>query len=138
MAILHIGIFFYIFSVHGSFHHCIIVMYVFVLICLWMLYLCLLRYVFLLHIICSLVAPHIGNRVTHISCILFVIPFLPYALTYIHNIGLTNLCLNYLSHVLKHLYLFLVSQYLIYLFLLLSFLLLLTLREALHLKPSTL
>ena len=45
----------------------------------------------------------------------------PILLTYIHNSGLLYLCLNYLPHTLKHISLILVSQYLIYLFLLQSF-----------------
>ena len=57
----------------------------------------------------------------HISGILFVVPLSPSSLTYIHNSGLTHLCLNYLSHVLKHIYLFLVAQYLIYILLLCIF-----------------
>ena len=38
-------------------------------------------------------------------------------LTYTHNSGLTYLCLNWFSYALKHIYLFLISQYLIYSFL---------------------
>ena len=42
----------------------------------------------------------------------------PYLLTYIHNSESTYICLNYSSKALKHIYLFLISQYLMYLFLL--------------------
>ena len=44
----------------------------------WMLYLWLLKYVCVHHMIVSLVALHIGNIGMHISCIIFVVPLLPY------------------------------------------------------------
>ena len=53
-----------------------------------------LRYVCVLHKICSLAALHIGHYVKHISCILLVITFSPSSLTYIHKSGLTPCCLN--------------------------------------------
>ena len=52
-------------------HHCCIF---FALIWLLMLYIWLLRYFFVLRMICSLVALHLGNLVMRIYCILFVIP----------------------------------------------------------------
>ena len=59
----------YVFPMSGLSHHCIIVTYVFVLICLWMLYLCLLQYVFIIHPIWSLGVIHLGNLLMNISCI---------------------------------------------------------------------
>ena len=44
-----LGIFYYISTMYGLFCHCVIVTYAFVLICLWMLYLCSLQYVCVLH-----------------------------------------------------------------------------------------
>ena len=85
MDIIHLGILFYISPVHMLFHHCVSFTYVFVLICLWMLYLWLLRYFSVLHKICSLVELHIGNRVMHISCELFFIPLLSFSLTCIQK-----------------------------------------------------
>ena len=92
--------------------------FTFALIRLWMLYLCLMWYVCVLHMIYYLVELHLGNIVMHISCLLFVMPFSPSLLTYINNSGLTYLCLNWLSHALNQISLLLVAQYLIYLFLL--------------------
>ena len=103
-----------------------------------MLYLWLQRYFCVLHTIGSLVALHPGHLVTHISYILLVIPLLSSLLTWIHKSWSTSCCLNWLSHSLKHISLFLVSQYLIYLFLLEFCLLFITnLRAALHFKYST-
>ena len=121
LVILHLGILFYISTMHGLFHHCIIVTCVFILICLWMLYLWLLQYVWVPHNICSLVALHIGNRAIYISCILFFIQLSSFSLICIHRSVLKSCCLNYLSPALKHVSLFLITQYLIYLSLLKSF-----------------
>ena len=46
---LILGILFYKSPMHCLFRHCVIVTYEFLLICLWMLYLCLLKYVCVLH-----------------------------------------------------------------------------------------
>ena len=46
-----LGILSYISTMHGSFHHCIILTYEFTLICLWILYLCLFQYVFVLYLV---------------------------------------------------------------------------------------
>ena len=113
-----LGILSHVSTMYGLFFNCIFVKFTFVLICLWMLYIWLLWYVCVLHTICSLVALHLGNLVMHISCILFVVPLSPSLLTYIPNSGFTHLCLNWLSHALKHISLFLVAQYSKYLFLL--------------------
>ena len=72
-----LGVWFYIAPVHGLFHHYIIVTYVLVFICLWMLYPCFLWFFCVLHKIYSLVVLHIGNVVMHIFCIFFVVAFLP-------------------------------------------------------------
>ena len=70
-------------------------------------------------------------------CIIFI-HLSSSSLTFTHKIGLTSCCLNYLSHASKHICLFLVSQYLVHLFLLETFLFFLTtIRAALHLKYST-
>ena len=90
MDILHLGILFYISPVHTLLHYCIMVTSVFLFICLWMLYLWLLRYFCVIHTICSLVALHLGHCFTHISCIELVIPFSSSSLTWIHKSGLTT------------------------------------------------
>ena len=75
-----LGVLFYIATMYDLFFHCIIVTIKIVLICLWMLYLCLLRYVGVLHKICSLVFLHIGKLFMHIYFVWFVMPFSPYSL----------------------------------------------------------
>ena len=112
--------------VPGLFHHCVIVTYVFVFNFLWMLYLWLLHFVFVFHTICFLVALHHGSLLMHMSCILLFM--------HIHNGGLTYLCLNYFSHALKLVYLFLVDQYIMFISILQFFLMFITLRGYLHLK----
>ena len=97
---------FYISPVRGLLHHCVIVAYMFVLICLLMLYLWLLQHVCVLHTLFFLVVLHIGNIFMSIFCILIVMLFLPSLLAYIHNSTLTYPCLNYLSNILKHIYIF--------------------------------
>ena len=72
-----LGIFYYISPMFGLFFHCIVVTFELALIFLWMSYICLLQHVGVLHNIYSLVLLHIGNIVSHILCILFVMPFLP-------------------------------------------------------------
>ena len=106
-------VFFYISPMYELFCHSSVITYVFLLIFLWILYLCLLRYVCVIYSICSLVAIHIGRLFMHISFILFFMQFLPSSLTCIHKSVLTSLCLNYLSHSLKHIYLLIFSKYLI-------------------------
>ena len=64
--------FFYIFPLHGLFFHCIVLTFEFVLRCLWMLYICLLRYFCVLHNIYSLFLLHLGNHVMNIYWILFL------------------------------------------------------------------
>ena len=115
---LILGTLSYVSPVCGLFFQCIVIKFTFVLIFLWILNLCLLWYFCVLHKICSLVVLYIGNISMHISCILFVIPFSPSFLTYIHNSIWTCIFLNYFSHTLKHISLLLVYQYLINLFLL--------------------
>ena len=89
-----LGVLIYISPLHGSFHHCAIVTYVFLFICLWILYLFLLWYVCLLHRIYSLVVIHIGKLVMQYSFVLFVFTLLPSLLTFINKSGLTYCCLN--------------------------------------------
>ena len=118
MDILYFGILLYISPAHGLLHHCAIVTSVVVLIYLWMLYLWLLRHVCVLHTMCSLVALHLGNIVMYIYGILFFIPLSSSSLTCVQKSGLTYRCWYFLSYSLKYITLFLVYQYLIYLFLL--------------------
>ena len=66
----------------------------FVLICLWMLYLFLMRCVGVLQKIYYLVVLNFEDLVMDISCIWFVMTFLPSSLTCINKNGLTSLCLN--------------------------------------------
>ena len=72
--------FFYISPVYGLLLHGIVFTFAFSFICLWMLYLCLLQYVGVLHKICSLVVLHIGKLFMHIYFVWFVMPFSPYSL----------------------------------------------------------
>ena len=111
-------ILFYISPVHGLLYHFVTVTSVFVFICLWMLYPRFLRYVGVIYTIYSLILIHLGRIFIYIYCKWFIMPLSPSSFTCIHNSGLTSLCFNYLSQALKHISLFLVSQYLIYLFLL--------------------
>ena len=97
------------------------VKFTFVFICLLMLYIWLLRYVCVVHMIRSLFALHLGNLVMNIYCLIFVVPLSPSSLTYIHNSVLPSCCLKYFPHELKHISLYLVYQYLVYLFLLYIF-----------------
>ena len=69
-----LGILFYISSVYGLFYQYTVVKFEFILILLWMLYLCLLQYVCVINTICSLVVLHIWNLVIQISYIWFVMP----------------------------------------------------------------
>ena len=85
---------FILYPVYGLFRHCVIVTSVFVLSCFLMLYMWLLRYFCVLHMIFSLVALHLGNIGMHSYCILFVVPLLPSSLTYIHDSVLINPCFN--------------------------------------------
>ena len=128
----------YIYLVHGLLYYCFIVTSVFVLICLWMFYICFLQYVGVIYMIYSLVVFHSGKNIIHVSCIWFVMSLLPYSLTFIHNSGLTSLFLNEFSHSLKHIYSFLIYQYLINLFIFKVFLLFPTLWADTHFEYSTL
>ena len=69
MVVLHLGILSYIYSMYGLFHHCAIVIYEFLLIVLWILYLCLLLYVCVLYIIYYFVVLHLGES----CCVYFLI-----------------------------------------------------------------
>ena len=69
---LILDFFLYIYPMFGLLFQCIVVILIFVLIFFVMLYICLLWYVGVIHTICSLVVPHIGNIVIHISCIWFI------------------------------------------------------------------
>ena len=91
---LILGILTYISPMYGLFFHCIVVTFTPVLICLWMVYICLLIYVGVIHTIWYLVILHISNIIMHIYCIWFVIPLSPSSLTCINKSGLTPLCLN--------------------------------------------
>ena len=57
---------FYISTVHGLLHHCIIIIYVFVLVHLWILYLCLQKYVCVLYTIYSFFVIYLGKIVVYI------------------------------------------------------------------------
>ena len=70
-----LGILSYISHMYGLVYHCIVVTFTIVLICLWMLYICLPWYVGVLHIICSLVALNIEKLVMHITYIWFLCHF---------------------------------------------------------------
>ena len=87
-------ILYYISPMYGLLFHCIVVKFVFALICLWMLCLCLIQYVGVVHMIFPLVVLHLGKLVIRIYCTLFVIILFPSSLTCIHKSGLTSLCLN--------------------------------------------
>ena len=115
---LFLGISPHISPFHGLFYHWIIITSTILLIRLWVLYICLLWYIGLLHTICSLVVLHPRKLVIHVFFVWFVIPLLPSSLACMNKSGLTNLGLNYFSRALNHIYLFLISQYLIYFFLL--------------------
>ena len=91
---LILGIFSYIYPIYGLFFHCIIITFKIVLICFWMLYLCLLLYVGVLHTLLSLVVINIGKLLIHISCIWFFIQLSPSSLTWIHKSWLTSLFFN--------------------------------------------
>ena len=84
----------YISTVYELFFHCVVDTSAFVLLCLWMLYICLMWYVGVLHTIFSLVVRYIGKIVIHIYCLWFVIPLLQSSLTCIHKIWLTSILLN--------------------------------------------
>ena len=84
----------YLSLMYGLFFHCIVVTFTFALICLWMLYLCILQYVGVIHITYSVVVLNLGNIAVHISYIWFVMPFLPSSLTCTHKSGLTYHSLN--------------------------------------------
>ena len=84
--------FLYVSPMYGLFFQCIFVKFIFLF--SLMLYIWLLRYVFVLHTIFSLFDPHLGNLVMYISCILFIVPLSPSSFTYIHNSGLTHICLD--------------------------------------------
>ena len=71
-----LGIFSYISPIYGLFSHCIVVTFIFVLIFFWMLYLCLMQYAGVLHMVWCLVVLHIGNLVMQISRIWFVMQLL--------------------------------------------------------------
>ena len=115
---LILGILSYIYPIYGLLFHCIVLTFAFVLIFLWMLYICLLRYAVLLHKVYYSVVLNLDNLVMHISCVWFVMQFLSSSMTWIHKSRSTYIYLNYMSHALKHISLFLVSQYLMYLCLL--------------------
>ena len=89
-----LGIFTYIYPMYGLFFHCIFITFAHVLICLWMLYLCLLKYFGVINTIYYLVVPHLGNLVMDIYHIWFVMPLLPASFTYIHKSVLITLFLN--------------------------------------------
>ena len=77
-------------NVHRWFCHCVTVKYVLVSICLWTLYLCLLKkYVF--RMVYSLFVVYIGKRGMYLY--LSIIPLLPYLLTWINRSLLTPPCL---------------------------------------------
>ena len=63
------GILSYISPMYGLLHHCAVVISTFLLIYLWISYIFLLKYVCVLHKICSYVVLHIGNHVMNIYCI---------------------------------------------------------------------
>ena len=86
--------FFYISPVHGLVYHCVVVTFAFVLICLWILNLCLLKCFCVIYMIYYLVLIHIGRLVVYITW--FIIPLFTYSLNCIHNSGLTNICLDLL------------------------------------------
>ena len=94
---------FYISPLYWLFYHCVVVKYLFVSMCMWMLYIyiyiCLLWYVFLLCTIYSSVVIHIEKLVMYISW--FIVPPFPYLLICIHNSGLTPpcLCLPLICHI---------------------------------------
>ena len=64
-----LGILSYIFTIYGLFFQFIVVTFTILLICLWMLYICLLRYVGVINKIFSLVLLRHEKLVMHISCI---------------------------------------------------------------------
>ena len=64
-----LGVLSYISTIHGLLFHYIVVTFTIVLICLWMLYLCLLRYVDVVYRKCFWIIIHIGKLAIHIYCI---------------------------------------------------------------------
>ena len=70
-------------------NHCIVVTFTLFLLQLWMLYICLLQYVDIIHTIWSLVVLHIGKLFMSIYYIIFAITLLPSSLTCTYNSGLT-------------------------------------------------
>ena len=89
-----LGFFSCISPMYRWFFHCTVIKFTFLLLRLWLLYLCLLRYFVVLHMIFSLVVIHIDRTLIHIYFIWFVMPLLPSALTFSQKIGLTSPCLN--------------------------------------------
>ena len=89
---------YYISTVYGLlfhlFFHCIVVTFAFLIIFLGTLFLSLLRYVSLLHIIYSLVVLHLGYIAVNISCILFVMPLFTSSFNCIQKSILIYSCLN--------------------------------------------
>ena len=66
LFVLHFKSFFNISPVHGLFYHCVVVIPAFVLIYLWILYLCLLRYVCVLYTIYYLFWIHLERIAVYI------------------------------------------------------------------------
>ena len=74
-------IFSYISPMYELFNHCVIVTYIFLLICLLILYPCLVRFACLFNKIYSLIVHQIKNLVVYISCMIYIFPLSPYSLT---------------------------------------------------------
>ena len=111
---------FYISTMNDSFCFSVNVLSMFVFICLCILYQCLQWYFCMIYMIYSLVVLHLGILVIYIYCIWVIMQFFPSLLICINNILLKYICLG-LPFICwmhrKHIYLLLISQYLIYMIL---------------------
>ena len=86
---------FYISSVNGLFYHWDVIIFAFVLLCLYILHICLQWYVCVLYSIYSLVVPNLGKIVIYIYYIWFISPLRRHPfLAYINNSLLKSLCFN--------------------------------------------
>ena len=82
----------HIFPLHEWFFNCTIIIAVFILICLWIVYLCLHWNVCVFHTIYSLVVLHSDNLVLYLSCVWVILPL---CCCYIH------VCINMFMYIIS-------------------------------------